>query len=87
VVRHAEATEVRMSITPTPGGVRMDVTDNGKSFAVKQAFSGRSPGRLGLVGMRERLEMVGGTLAILAEPVKGTTIRAEIPMAKEGPTG
>jgi signal transduction histidine kinase len=82
VVRHAQATDVRMTIAEMPGGIRMEVSDNGKSFAVQQAFSGRSPNRLGLIGMRERMEMVGGTLAILSAPVRGTTIRAEVPSAK-----
>jgi len=79
VVRHAQATIVRMTIAETPDGIRMEVSDNGKSFAVQQAFSGRSPNRLGLIGMRERLEMVGGTLAVLSAPVRGTMIRAEVP--------
>jgi signal transduction histidine kinase len=35
--------------------------------------------REGLIGMRERLEMVGGTLTVLSAPVKGATIRAEVP--------
>jgi signal transduction histidine kinase len=35
--------------------------------------------RLGLLGMRERVEMVGGSLRVESAPGKGTTIRAEIP--------
>jgi two-component system sensor histidine kinase DegS len=79
VARHAEATEVKISIGHVAGGIRMEVSDNGKSFAVQQAFSGRSSNRLGLIGMRERLEMVGGTLMILPGAVRGTTIRADVP--------
>jgi signal transduction histidine kinase len=37
---------------------------------------------LGLLGMRERLEMVGGHLAVESSPGKGTTIRADIPTGK-----
>ena len=81
VVRHAQATEVKMSIDHIDGGIRMEISDNGKSFAVQLAFSGRSSNRLGLIGMRERLEMVGGTLMILPAPVRGTIIRADVPGA------
>jgi signal transduction histidine kinase len=80
VVRHAHATKVEILIVQIPNGIRMDISDNGGSFEVKQAFSGRSSNRLGLIGMRERLEMVGGTLSIRAAPIRGTTVRAEIPM-------
>jgi len=85
VVRHAQATVVRISIVAIPGGFRMEVSDNGRSFAIQQAFSGRSANRLGLIGMRERLEMVGGTLEVLPGPVRGTTIRADIPAARITP--
>jgi len=42
--------------------------------------------RLGLLGMRERLEMVGGTFAVTSIPGKGTTVLAQIPISdrKEG---
>jgi signal transduction histidine kinase len=70
-----------MSIDHIDGGIRMEISDNGKSFAVQRAFSGRSSNRLGLIGMRERLEMVGGTLMILPAPVRGTIIRADVPGA------
>jgi signal transduction histidine kinase len=36
--------------------------------------------RLGLLGMRERVEMVGGSFAVESAPGKGTTIRAQIPL-------
>jgi signal transduction histidine kinase len=85
VARHAEASEARISIAQIPGSIRMEISDNGKSFLVQEAFSGRNHNRLGLIGMRERLEMVGGSLAILSAPVRGTTIRADIPNDKKKP--
>ena len=81
VAKHAQASQVKMSIRKLRGVIRMEVKDNGKSFQVQGVLStGRNKG-LGLLGMRERMEMVGGTLSIESEPGKGTTIRAEIPFA------
>lgn len=87
VARHAQATEVRMSIVGIPGAIRMEIVDNGKSFPVKKTLLARSNKRLGLLGMRERIEMVDGTLVIESTPGQGTTVRAEIPFqpAKSSP--
>jgi two-component system sensor histidine kinase DegS len=79
VTRHAQATLARVSITQIAGAVRMEVSDNGKSFHVGKTLLAKNNKRLGLVGMRERVEMVGGNLAIESAPGKGTTVRIEIP--------
>ena len=79
IARHAQATEVGMSIREISGAIRMEISDNGRSFDVKKALFTRNPKRLGLIGMKERVEMVGGSLVIDSEPGKGTTVRAEIP--------
>ena len=79
VARHAEATRVHVGITQIPGAVRMDISDNGKSFAVGKTLRANHKNRLGLIGMRERVEMVGGNLTIESAPGSGTTVRAEIP--------
>jgi signal transduction histidine kinase/PAS domain-containing protein len=82
VARHARATQVKLSIVKIPGAARMEVTDNGRSFPVRKFVVAKSK-RLGLVGMKERVEMVGGTLTIESAPGRGTTIRAEIPFKPE----
>jgi len=43
--------------------------------------------RLGLLGSRERVEMVGGKFGVESAPGQGTTISAEIPISGEGPKG
>jgi signal transduction histidine kinase len=83
VVRHAQATQAEVVITKVDDAVRMEVRDNGKSFAVETVLHARTYRRLGLVGMRERIEMVGGRLVIESEPGRGTIIRAEIPFETE----
>lgn len=78
VAKHAHATRVTLTIAKTRGAVRMQIRDNGKSFAIGKITKSKTL-RLGIVGMRERVEMVGGTLTIESAPGKGTTVRAEIP--------
>jgi two-component system sensor histidine kinase DegS len=48
VVRHAKATLVKVDIAESAGAVRMDITDNGKSFKVEKIFGAKNPKRLGL---------------------------------------
>jgi len=81
VAKHAKASQVNVRIEKRRGVIRMEVTDNGKSFQVEEVLHSRRKGRLGLLGMRERVEMVRGRFTIESEPGKGTTIRAEIPFA------
>jgi two-component system CheB/CheR fusion protein len=84
VVRHAQASVVKVSIREISGAVCMEVHDNGKSFQVPQALSPKTNKRLGLLGMRERVEMIGGLLNIASAPGQGTTVRAEIPLREKG---
>jgi signal transduction histidine kinase len=82
VVRHARATEVKMNISKISGAIRMEISDNGRSFLVDKIVSAKNPKRLGLVGMKERVEMVGGRLTIESVRGEGTTVRVEIPFAQ-----
>jgi signal transduction histidine kinase len=84
VTRHAHASAVDISIRRLAGVVRMEVHDNGRSFSVEQMLSARTNKRLGLLGMRERVEMVGGTFLIESAPEHGTTVRVEMPWTKGG---
>jgi signal transduction histidine kinase len=79
VGRHAQASQVDVSIEKLPRAVGLTIKDNGKSFQVDRVLHPKKNKRLGLLGMRERVEMVGGSLRVESAPGKGTTIRAEIP--------
>jgi len=79
--KHAHATVVHMRITKDRKLVCMEIHDNGRSFDVRH-LTDRANGRLGLLGMRERIEMVGGAFHIESEPGKGTTIRAHVPLGR-----
>jgi len=82
VARHARASRVEVSILKLANRIVLKIKDDGKSFLVKPVLHGKGGKRLGLLGMRERVEMIGGTLGIESAPGQGTTIQVEIPSAK-----
>jgi len=84
VARHARASTVNLILSEIPGAIRMEVKDDGKSFSVLRTLSARRHKRLGLIGMRERVEMVGGKLEIESAPGQGTSVRVEIPVGAGG---
>jgi len=86
VSRHAKASHVRLNIGKFGKAIRMEVSDNGRSFSVDKFLKDKNPKRLGLVGMKERIETIGGTLARESTSGKGTVVRAEIPFIQEKPT-
>lgn len=79
VVRHSEATHVTVDMAQIPRAIRMAINDNGCSFAVGKIIRARNPKRLGIVGMRERVEMMGGSFSLRSAQGEGTTVFAEIP--------
>jgi signal transduction histidine kinase len=84
VADHAQASRVEVSIRKMPDRICMTIRDDGKSFHVKRVLTAKGGKRLGLVGMRERLEMVGGRFDVESTPGKGTIITAQIPLRKNG---
>jgi len=86
VSRHAQASRVAVTLQKHATGICLKITDNGKSFSVEGMFNAKGGKRLGLLGMRERLEMVGGRFEIASAPGQGTTITAEMPFGQAGKT-
>jgi signal transduction histidine kinase len=82
VGRHAQANRVGVSIQKLPDCICMKIKDDGKSFNVERTLHANGGKRLGLLGMRERLEMVGGKFVVESSPGNGTTIQAQIPLGK-----
>jgi two-component system, NarL family, sensor kinase len=78
VARHAGAERVTVRLVATPDRVRLVVEDDGRGF---DAFDVPED-RHGLVGMRERAEMLGGTLEVRSDPGAGTRIEANVPLEK-----
>ncbi len=78
VARHASARRVRVGLLRHPGGLRLVVADDGVGFDPETAMEAASRGAsLGLAGMRERVELIGGKIAIISRRGIGTEIRVE----------
>jgi len=84
VAKHARASVVKVLIMKAREGVCLEVSDNGKAFDTRRLSSAEWGDRLGLTGMRERVEMVGGRFSVESTSGEGTTIRAEVPFGKSG---
>jgi signal transduction histidine kinase len=82
VARHAQAGRVEVSIQKLPDGICMKIKDDGKSFQVERVLNAKGRKRLGLLGMKERLEMIGGRFGVESAAGKGTTVTAQIPSGK-----
>jgi signal transduction histidine kinase len=76
VARHAEAGRVEVRLSGDDGAVRVVVRDDGRGFDPRSVPADHR----GLVGMRERIELLGGRLEIDAAPGKGTRVDATIPL-------
>ncbi len=81
VVKHAEASRVRVSLLPVPAGVRLAVDDDGRGIAPDgETVSDEGPS-YGMVGMRERAELIGARLRVASWPGRGTTVEVVVPTA------
>lgn len=80
MARHSQARVVTVRLLKIGGRVILEISDDGKAFDVARLTSARWNQRLGLVGMRERVEMVGGRFSVESAPGAGTTVRAEVPV-------
>jgi len=83
VIRHAQAAQVKVTIAETQDAIRMEISDDGQSFHVEKVLLAKNPKRLGLIGMKERIEMIGGNLTIESAPGRGTSVCARIPFIRE----
>lgn len=88
IARHAECSNARISLHVGKATVRLTVEDDGKGFDVDRVLSSRGPSAgVGILGMRERVLLFGGTLSIESAPGHGCRISVEVPLRKEGQDG
>jgi len=81
VRRHSQASQVATVVEFGEGGVRITVDDNGQGFELPDRTGDlATAGKLGLIGMHERAQLLGGTLAVHSEPGKGTTVTVDVPV-------
>jgi signal transduction histidine kinase len=80
VQNHSQASQVAIQLTAARTHVHATVEDNGVGFDVEETLvAAARRGRLGLVGMGERIRLLGGRLDVVSRPGARTTIRATIP--------
>jgi signal transduction histidine kinase len=82
VARHARASRAEVKIEKVDGFICMKIRDDGKGFQKERVLSAKRGERLGLLGMRERLDMVGGKFTVTSAPGRGTTVLAQVPLMK-----
>ena len=84
VIRHAAADRVEVDLRRESGRLAVTVRDDGAGFRLNEARDGaRDAVSLGLLGMRERAEAVGGELEVESAPGEGTRVRLSVPVAEE----
>lgn len=76
VMRHAQAHTVEISLTEDEQQLCLTISDDGIGFAMHDS----RPSSFGLVGMRERVLMLGGTMTLNSEPGEGTSLSVRIPL-------
>jgi len=82
IAQHAKAKQIKIEIRQNQRSLRMVISDDGASFDGEKTLGSTKKKRLGIVGMRERVEMVGGKFSIVSSPGRGTTVSVSLPMSK-----
>ncbi len=80
VIRHSQATEVRLHLHKTSNTVRLTVQDNGKGITKKTVHN---PDSFGIIGIRERVNMLNGQFRITGTQGKGTMVTVVIPILEK----
>lgn len=79
VARHAKATRVHIRLWMSPGELHCRIRDDGVGFD-PAALPRASKNALGIIGIRERLNVLGGSLEIQSAPQQGTELKIEVPV-------
>jgi two-component system sensor histidine kinase UhpB len=85
IVRHAQATKVRLAVQESAGVAFFEVEDDGQGFEVSEILSRPSMVKgLGLAALDERAKMLGGSLRIWSQKGQGTRVTCAIPLGQKG---
>lgn len=76
IARHAQARHVELGLSVTPEQIELLIEDDGQGFDPAQI----PPGRFGLIGLNERVKLLGGALRLESSPGEGARIEIEIPL-------
>ena len=81
IAKHAKATKAEVEIKFDENKITITVSDNGKGFEPPENLGALTPtGKLGLAGMQERVQLLGGSVRLESKPGKGTKISVEAPV-------
>jgi two-component system sensor histidine kinase UhpB len=84
IARHAGAAQVRVGLRVTDGMARVTIVDDGRGFDVARTIGpAGSDGSVGLIGMQERVGLLGGTIEIRSAAAIGTEIVVDVPLVPE----
>ena len=75
-LKHAQACQIKVQLEITESAVRVEIKDNGKGFDLSQKKSNS----FGLIGMRERVDLLGGEITFDSKIGKGTTVKIKVPL-------
>ena len=82
IIRHAKATHASVVVLRQPHEITMLVEDNGRGFDLAMTQE-KGDQCLGLMGMKERVNLLGGSFVVESVPGEGTTIRVRIPLVED----
>ena len=80
-VKHAKARHITVQLAYETNGTRLKISDDGCGFRVECAPDGRT-GHFGLLGMRERVDKIAGTLEVTSVPGEGTSVNVFVPQSE-----
>ena len=80
IAKHSRATTVNIHLSSTDTSVELRVEDNGVGFKVEEALERRNS--FGLLGMMERVALLGGSFEIQSFPSKGTSVAVHLPLKR-----
>jgi len=81
VAKHADAEQICVALQYNAASITLSIADDGRGFDKRAVLGGASQRvGIGLVGMQERLEVLGGRLEIETEPGQGTRLVASVPL-------
>jgi signal transduction histidine kinase len=84
VDQHAGASSVEVTLSVVGDRLQLRITDDGEGFDQRAGDAAAVEGSLGLPGMLERAELVGGTVQVRSRPGEGTTVVVSIPVERSG---
>jgi signal transduction histidine kinase len=84
-IRHANASQISISLTYAVDHIKLQISDDGQGFDVDKILAEQSDGSpaWGLLGIFERTSLVNGTCSILSTPGQGTTVELTVPIIRK----